>query len=65
MILTAIRKRWPWIKHLYADSAYDRGKLMDRPPILISSSKSSAALKASMGSMFCRDAGPSSGPSAG
>ena len=28
MILSAIRKRWPWIKHLFADSAYDRGKLM-------------------------------------
>jgi hypothetical protein len=26
MILTAIRKRWPWIKHLFADSAYDRGQ---------------------------------------
>src|ERR1700757_3150690 len=28
-ILDAIRKRWPWLKHLFADSAYDRGKLMD------------------------------------
>jgi putative transposase len=34
MILTAIRKRWPWIKHLYADSAYDRGKLMDKAAYL-------------------------------
>lgn len=34
MILTAIRKRWPWIKHLYADTAYDRGKLMDKAAYL-------------------------------
>ena len=34
MILTAIRKRWPWIKHLYADSAYDRGKLKDKAAYL-------------------------------
>lgn len=24
LILDAIRKRWPWIKHLFADGAYDR-----------------------------------------
>ena len=30
MILDAIRKRWPWLKHLFADGAYDRGKLMDK-----------------------------------
>ncbi len=30
-ILDAIRKRWPWIKHLFADGANDRRKLMDRP----------------------------------
>jgi hypothetical protein len=34
MILTAIRKGWPWIKHLYADSAYDRASSWTRPPIL-------------------------------
>ncbi|WP_225764519.1 IS5 family transposase [Inquilinus sp. Marseille-Q2685] len=33
-ILSAIRKRWPWIKHLFADSAYDRGKLMDKAAYL-------------------------------
>jgi hypothetical protein len=27
-IVKAIRKRWPWLKHLFADGAYDRGKLM-------------------------------------
>jgi transposase len=27
-IVKAIRKRWPWLKHLFADGAYDRGRLM-------------------------------------
>jgi transposase len=27
-IIVAVRKRWPWLKHLFADGAYDRGKLM-------------------------------------
>ncbi len=30
MILDAIRKRWPWVKHLFADDAYDRLKLIDK-----------------------------------
>ena len=29
-ILDAIRNRWPWVKHLFADRAYDRRKLMDK-----------------------------------
>ena len=33
-ILDAIRKRWPWVKHLFADGAYDRGKLMDKAALL-------------------------------
>ncbi len=28
-IVASIRKRWPWLKHLFADGAYDRTKLMD------------------------------------
>ena len=27
-IVAAVRKRWPWLKHLFADGAYDRGSLM-------------------------------------
>jgi transposase len=27
-IVAALRKRWPWLKHLFADGAYDRGRLM-------------------------------------
>jgi transposase len=33
-ILDAIRNRWPWLKHLFADGAYDRGKLMDKAAFL-------------------------------
>ena len=29
-IIQAIRQRWPWLKHLFADGAYDRGKLMGK-----------------------------------
>src|SRR5258708_33668827 len=29
-ILDGIRKRWPWVKHLFADGAYDRTQLMDK-----------------------------------
>lgn len=34
MILDAIHKRWPWLKHLFADGAHDRGKLMDKAAFL-------------------------------
>ena len=30
----AIRKRWPWVKHLFADGAYDRGKLLEKAKFL-------------------------------
>ncbi len=30
IVLEAVRKRWPWVKHLFADGAYDRFKLMDK-----------------------------------
>jgi transposase len=34
MILDTVRKRWPWLKHLFADGAYDRTKLMDKAAFL-------------------------------
>lgn len=34
MILDAICKRWPWMKHLFADGAYDRLQLLDRAAFL-------------------------------
>lgn len=33
-ILNTIRKRWPWVKHLFADAAYDRLQLMDKAAYL-------------------------------
>jgi putative transposase len=33
-ILGALRKRWPWLTHLFADSAYDRGRLLDKAAFL-------------------------------
>ena len=33
-ILEAVRKRWPWLKHVFADSAHDRVKLMDKAAFL-------------------------------
>jgi transposase len=34
MILDAIRERWPWLRHFFADGAYDRGQLMDKAAFL-------------------------------
>lgn len=34
LILDAIRTRWPWLKHLFADGAYDRTQLMDKAAFL-------------------------------
>ncbi len=34
MIRDAIRKRWPWVKHLFADGAYDRTGMMDKAAFL-------------------------------
>jgi putative transposase len=34
MILDRVRKQWPWLKHLFADGAYDRTKLMDKAAFL-------------------------------
>jgi putative transposase len=33
-ILDALRKRWPWMKHLFADGAYDRRQLLDKAAFL-------------------------------
>lgn len=29
MVLDGLIKRWPWVKHLFGDAAYDRSQLMD------------------------------------
>lgn len=33
-ILNALRKRWPWVKHLFGDGAYDKRQLMDKAAYL-------------------------------
>jgi transposase len=30
MILDSVHKRWPWLKHLFADGADDRTELMNK-----------------------------------
>ena len=34
LVIEALRKRWPWIKHLFADGAYDRRQLLDKAAFL-------------------------------
>ena len=29
-IIKAVRQRWPWLKHLFTDGAYGRGRLMSQ-----------------------------------
>jgi hypothetical protein len=31
-IIKAVRQRWPFLKHLFADGTYDRGRLMSLAP---------------------------------
>jgi len=33
-VVDALRKRWPWLKHLFADAAYDRRQLLDTAAFL-------------------------------
>ena len=30
LILDGVRRQWPWLKHPFADGAYDRTKLLDK-----------------------------------
>lgn len=34
VVLEAVKKRWPGVKHLFADGAYDRTALMDKAATL-------------------------------
>ncbi len=57
-ILAAIRKRWPRLKHLFADGACGRGKLMSRPPSSTLLSKSCGGSTRSQVSSSCHAASP-------
>jgi putative transposase len=65
LILDSVRKRWSWLKHLFADGAYDRTKLMEKAAFLdftieiIRRSDAASGFKSSQGG------GSSSGPSDG
>ena len=63
-ILDGIRKRWPWMKHLFADGAYDRLKLMDKAAYLDFVIEIMAIRRPEV-SKSCPVAGWSSEPSAG
>jgi putative transposase len=34
LVLDALVKRWPWVKHLFGDAAYDRRTLIDKAAYL-------------------------------
>jgi putative transposase len=34
ILLDGLRARWPWVKHLFGDGAYDRTQLMDKAALL-------------------------------
>jgi putative transposase len=34
LILGALVKRWPWVKHLFGDAEYDRRTLLDKAALL-------------------------------
>ncbi len=33
-VLKALKQRWPWVKHLFAEGAYDRRQLLDKAAFL-------------------------------
>ena len=64
-ILDAIRKRWPWIKHLFAMAPTIDASSWTRRRLRILSSKSSGVSTAIPGSRYCRADGWSNEPSVG
>jgi hypothetical protein len=65
VILDGVRKRWPWVKYLFADGSYDRLQLMDKAAYLDFVSRSSAGQTTRRASRSCPADGSSSAPSAG
>ncbi|TWA63494.1 transposase [Azospirillum brasilense] len=65
LILDALRKRWPWLRHLFADGAYDRGRLLSKAAFLDFTLAVIRRLAEQRASRCCRDAGWSSAASAG
>jgi putative transposase len=65
MILQAIRRRWPWLKHLFADGAYDRTQLLDKAAYLDFVIEVVRRIDSDPASKSCADARWSSALSAG
>lgn len=65
VILSAIRKRWPWLKHLFADSAHDRGTFADKAAGLDFVVDGGRRIDTGPASKGCPGAGSPNGLSAG
>jgi putative transposase len=59
-VLDGLIKRWPWVKHLFGDAAYDRRQLMDKAVFLDFTVEVVRRLKGSKVSLFSQGAGRSS-----
>ena len=57
LILDGVRKQWPWLKHLFADGAHARTKLLDKAVSGISSLRSCAEAMPGRTSRCCPGAG--------
>ena len=64
-ILDSIRKRWPWVKHMFADGAYDRLKLMHKAAFLDFTVEIVRRYDSNPASRSCRVAGSWNAPLAG
>ncbi len=65
LVLDALVKRWPWVKHHFGDAAYDRRTLLDKAAFLDLRSRLSEACRARQASRYSRGAGSLSGRSHG
>jgi putative transposase len=64
-IVKAARRRWPWLKHLFADGACDRGRLMSKTAYRDLGSRSCASCPISRAFSRCRADGSLKEPSGG
>src|SRR4051794_35901112 len=64
-VLRALQAKWPWMKTLFADSAYDRAGLMDEAALLDFTFEVARKIEGSQASRSCRAAGSWNAPSPG
>jgi len=65
IILDGIRRRWPWLKHLFADGAYNRTKLIDKASFKDFVLEIVRRTDKELGSRSCHDGGSSNAPLGG